>query len=190
MLRALSRRLFRDAPLIRSVKTSTGIVGLPVDPNARENLTKNLHKIKELMSQLVPETAFYRRAVVEDIDEKLKVLDENDNDEKVEEIFGFQLEEVISMTEDELKLIPVLAGESATHAIRQDWMILLYVEHKPWDVPADHEVNARTRHAVSRTVFSRRSAISVTIRMRRDSGKGLQVQHRRTAAQIPPPNNG
>ena len=111
MLRAFSRRLLRDGPLLsRSVKSTTGIPGLPVDPNARETLTTNLHKIKQLMSELVPETAFYRTHTLEDVDDKLKVLDENDSDERVEEIFGFQLEQVIRMTEDEIKLIPFMAG--------------------------------------------------------------------------------
>ncbi len=129
------------------------------------------------MSQLVPETAFYRKTVVQNVDEKLKVLEENDNDEKAEEIFGFQLEQVISMTEDEIKLIPLLARQSVSphHSMGLDDLAVLFVEHKPWDVPADHEVNARTRHTITRTVFFRRKLLSITIRGRRDSGRDLQV---------------
>ena len=111
MLRVFSRRLCERLREVRGVKTSTGIVGLPVDPNARQTLTQNLLKVKELMVQHIPETAYYRTLVVEDIDEKLKTLKENESDEAVEEIFGFQLEQVISMTEDEIKLIPFLAGK-------------------------------------------------------------------------------
>lgn len=109
---------------VRSVKTTTGIVGLPYDPKARETLTANLIKIKELMTELVPETAYYRQKTVKDVDDKLQLLKEYENDEALEEALGFQLEQVISMTEDEIKLIPFMA------------------EQKPWDVPSDYEVKS------------------------------------------------
>lgn len=110
MIRALSRRVLQSVSYSRSLKTTTGIVGLPVDPNARQNLIKNLMKIKELAAQMIPETAYYRQILVEDVDSKLKLLEEKQDDEAVEAVLGFQLEQVISMTEDELKLIPFMAG--------------------------------------------------------------------------------
>eukprot|EP00210_Caulerpa_lentillifera_P001318 g1268.t1 len=109
---------------IRSAKTTTGIVGLPYDPRARETLTANLLKIKELMTELVPDTAYYRQRTLKDVDEKLQLLKEHENDEALEDALGFQLEQVISMTEDEIKLIPFMA------------------EQKPWDVPQDYEVQS------------------------------------------------
>lgn len=132
MIRSLSQRLGTvflrtggGLSGVRSVKTTTGIVGLPYDPKARETLTANLIKIKELMTELVPETAYYRQKTVKDVDDKLQLLKEYENDEALEEVLGFQLEQVISMTEDEIKLIPFMA------------------EQKPWDVPSDYEVRSR-----------------------------------------------
>jgi len=134
MLRAFSRRLFERVN-VRGVKTSTGIVGLPADPNARQTLTQNLLQVKELIAQQVPETAYYRTIVDADVEEKLKTLKENESDEAVEEIFGFQLEQVIAMTEEEMKLIPFLA------------------EHKPWDVPEGHEEKSFSGHDPYETGF-------------------------------------
>lgn len=93
----------------RGVKTTTGIVGVPVVENAREELRTQLQAVLDAVAAL-PEHAEYRRSVEKTARFKLSALDGEAPDEQVEELLGRQLEEEIKMCRDELGLIPKMAG--------------------------------------------------------------------------------
>ncbi|KAG5185566.1 NADH dehydrogenase [Tribonema minus] len=99
--------LCRATPVAREAwkKTSTGLVGLPVDPNARVNLAQKQNDILEKI-KIIPEHTGYRKAVEAISKYRLKVLDSSLTDEQVEdEINCGQLEELIVQADDELGLI-------------------------------------------------------------------------------------
>lgn len=103
-------------------KTTTGIVGLPVDENARENLKSALEEILQAVKS-VPETAEYRKSVEATVKGKLEAIENSDmSDEAIEEKFGRQLEQEIKICQDELRLIPKM------------------VEWAPWEVPEGHKI--------------------------------------------------
>ncbi|GMH40243.1 hypothetical protein BSKO_08147 [Bryopsis sp. KO-2023] len=129
MLRQFSRRVYRVvanpqtlAPLSRGLKETTGLVGVEVDPNARENLINSLHKVKGLVADMIPETAEYRKIVEQTCDYKLKLISEHESNDELEGVLGLQLEQELMLCQDELGLIPKMA------------------EWKPWEVPEGHQV--------------------------------------------------
>ncbi|PNX77639.1 putative NADH dehydrogenase, partial [Trifolium pratense] len=98
-LRAVAR------PLMAKIKQTTGIVGLDVVPNAREVLiglySKTLNEI-----QKVPKDEGYRKAVESFTSHRLKVCQEEEDWEKIEDRLACgQVEELIEEAQDELKLI-------------------------------------------------------------------------------------
>lgn len=105
----------------RGLKAHTGIAGLEVDPNARENLKLYLEQVLEAI-KIIPEGAEYRRNVEITINDKLSIVNSDITDEEAEDRLDAQLEQYIKFTQDELSLIPKMA------------------EWKPWDVPAGHKV--------------------------------------------------
>ncbi|KAK2366121.1 hypothetical protein P8452_54822 [Trifolium repens] len=115
-LRAVAR------PLMAKIKQTTGIVGLDVVPNAREVLiglySKTLNEI-----QKVPKDEGYRKAVESFTSHRLKVCQEEEDWEKIENRLGCgQVEELIEEAQDELKLIGYM------------------IEWDPWGIPDDHEI--------------------------------------------------
>ncbi len=94
----------------RGLKDHTGIAGLDVDPNARENLKMYLEQVLEAI-KIIPEEAEYRRNVETTINHKLSVVNSDITDEKAEDQLDAQLEQYIKFTQDELTLIPQMAGE-------------------------------------------------------------------------------
>lgn len=105
----------------RGVKTTTGIVGLPVVEDARNELKRQLQAVLEAVA-VIPETAEYRRAVEKTVRFKLAAVEGDQPDEALEELFSRQLEEEIKMCKEELGLIPKMA------------------EWKPWEVPEGHTI--------------------------------------------------
>lgn len=97
---------------VRGVKTTTGIVGLPVVEDARGELRKQLQAVLDALAA-IPETAEYRRSVEKTVRYKLAAVDGDAPDEQLEDIFSRQLEEEIKMCKEELALIPKMAGEWA-----------------------------------------------------------------------------
>lgn len=113
---ALPPALRWEVPLLaRGLKTTTGIVGLPADPEARQHLREKYAAVLEAI-QVVPASAEYRRAVEKTVAHKLALVDSDDVDEAVEEKLGRQLEEEIKMCDNELSLIPKMAGGSGGRA--------------------------------------------------------------------------
>lgn len=109
-------------PLLSKVKESTGIVGLEVNPNAREELI-GLYKLTLEKVQIIPKEAVYRQSVEKFTDFRLKVCEESKEFEEIEKKIGCgQVEELIFQAKDELELIPKMA------------------EWKPWEVPVGHSV--------------------------------------------------
>ncbi|KAG7397506.1 ndufa5, NADH-ubiquinone oxidoreductase subunit [Phytophthora boehmeriae] len=99
-------------------KTSTGLVGLPVNPNARQDLIK-LYR-RTLQEILPPEAKNYRNAVEQITNYRLNVVETNEDEDTIERTINCgQLEELIEQAEDELSVIPV------------------YLEHKLWESPVE-----------------------------------------------------
>lgn len=94
---------------VRGVKTTTGIVGLPVDEEAREHLKAKLQEVLDALA-VIPETAEYRKAVEKTVAYKLKEVVSEASDAELEDIFSRQLEEEIKFCNEELTLIPKMAG--------------------------------------------------------------------------------
>ncbi|DBA78373.1 hypothetical protein WJX79_009525 [Trebouxia sp. C0005] len=105
----------------RGIKDHTGIAGLDVDPNARENLKMYLEQVLEAV-KIIPEDTEYRRNVETTIHHKLSIVKSDITDEEAEDQLDAQLEQYINFTRDELSLIPKMA------------------EWQPWDVPSGHKV--------------------------------------------------
>lgn len=112
--------------MVRSYhKETTGIVGLPMNEKAREDLKDRIGSILEsLESHGIPSTAAYRQTVEERCREKMKALMVHENtDEELEKLFGRQLEQEIKLCDDELSLIPKMA------------------EWKPWEAVEGKTIN-------------------------------------------------
>ncbi|KAF4322586.1 hypothetical protein BBO99_00003789 [Phytophthora kernoviae] len=111
-------------------KTSTGLVGLPVNPNARQDLIQ-LYR-RTLQEILPPEAKNYRNAVEKITNFRLNVVETHEDvseagddgtilvEDTIERTINCgQLEELIEQAEDELSVIPV------------------YLEHKLWESPVE-----------------------------------------------------
>lgn len=94
----------------RGLKETTGIVGLDVDPNARENLKEKLKSVKESL-KIIPAEAFYRQWTEAAINERLEAASSTATDEEIEEQFSAPLEQIIQDCNNELALIPKMAGK-------------------------------------------------------------------------------
>ncbi|WZN64857.1 subunit 5 of NADH dehydrogenase [ubiquinone] 1 alpha subcomplex [Chloropicon roscoffensis] len=106
----------------RGYKTTTGIVGVEVDPEAPDTLRHLLKKILREV-KVIPENAQYRVSVETMANQRLEVVSKDISPEQMEEEIGQgQLEELILHARDELSLIPKMA------------------EWKPWDVPEGHKI--------------------------------------------------
>jgi len=100
------------ALLLARGKTTTGIVGLPVEEDARGTLRARLAEVLEAI-RVVPESAEYRRSVEKTCTHKLSALASDATDGEIEDILGRQLEEEIKLCREELALIPKMAGARA-----------------------------------------------------------------------------
>jgi NADH dehydrogenase (ubiquinone) 1 alpha subcomplex subunit 5 len=94
----------------RGAKTTTGIVGLPADPEARTHLQEKLREVLDSL-KVIPQTAGYRQAVEATVAHRLGLAESDLADEQIEETLGMQLEQAIKACNDELGLIPKMAGE-------------------------------------------------------------------------------
>lgn len=103
------------ALLLARGKTTTGIVGLTVEEDARGTLRARLAEVLEAI-RVVPESAEYRRSVEKTCTHKLSALASDATDGEVEEMLGRQLEEEIKLCREELALIPKMAGARARAA--------------------------------------------------------------------------
>ncbi|KAG7671687.1 hypothetical protein Ndes2526B_g07424 [Nannochloris sp. 'desiccata'] len=102
-------------------KATTGIVGLPVDEQARHHLAEKLQEVLAALKD-IPADAEYRRSIEATVNAKLQALNTDASDAALEEQFGRQLEQEIKLCKEELKLVVNM----------KEWA--------PWDVPAGHTV--------------------------------------------------
>ncbi|KAL3683186.1 hypothetical protein R1sor_001208 [Riccia sorocarpa] len=109
-------------PLLGGVKEMTGIVGLPVVPNARDVLIGLYQKTLEAVKP-IPESAQYRKTVEEITRHRLAICNEEDDWREIEKRVGNgQVEQLIQQAKDELTLIPKMT------------------EWKPWEAPEGYKV--------------------------------------------------
>jgi NADH dehydrogenase (ubiquinone) 1 alpha subcomplex subunit 5 len=105
-------------------KTTTGIVGVPLNESARADL---LSKVEEIRKSLdvhgIPSTSAYRQAVEGRCETLSAALKGDKGDEELEKLFGRQLEQEIKICDDELSLIGKMAG----------W--------KPWETSPDKKIS-------------------------------------------------
>ncbi|KAK9830450.1 hypothetical protein WJX72_011824 [[Myrmecia] bisecta] len=105
----------------RGLKQTTGIVGLDVDPKAREHLGSKLQDILDAL-KVIPEDAQYRINVEAVVRHRQQAVSSEASDQEVEAQLELQLEQLIKECNEELWLIPKMA------------------EWKPWDVPPGHTI--------------------------------------------------
>ncbi|KAJ1888615.1 hypothetical protein LPJ66_008484 [Kickxella alabastrina] len=99
-------------------KVTTGIVGLPVNPNARPQLLGLYKKTLEEVKAKIPESAVYRQSVEAITTQRLKIVEQNEDTEKIEELINCgQIEELIDQAEDEIKLVSRMAEWKAWEAL-------------------------------------------------------------------------
>mmetsp|Transcript_18645 Transcript_18645/g.47194 ORF Transcript_18645/g.47194 Transcript_18645/m.47194 type:complete len:113 (-) Transcript_18645:47-385(-) len=112
--------MFRTRVLLAAAKKSTGLVGVPVVPNARERLVemygKTLEKVKE-----IPADVPYRQSVESITKFRLGVVEKFHEEADIErEIDCGQLEELLEQANDEFNLIDIIKdtdlGKSPTKA--------------------------------------------------------------------------
>jgi NADH dehydrogenase (ubiquinone) 1 alpha subcomplex subunit 5 len=130
--------LFRVTAVLRqaAAKTSTGIVGLPVDPNARANLIA-LQKKLLVAAKTLPAENEYRVNIEKVAAHRLKACEELETDEEVEkEIMHGQLEELIEAAKEELELV-AFYKENGVHEIVEKMKERPSGELKrePWELP-------------------------------------------------------
>mmetsp|Transcript_11320 Transcript_11320/g.24812 ORF Transcript_11320/g.24812 Transcript_11320/m.24812 type:complete len:154 (-) Transcript_11320:55-516(-) len=105
-------------------KTSTGLVGLAVDPNGRENLFNVSQEIMQAVKG-VPETSQYRINVEQTFNHIIKTCQEHQDVKAIEdEVDLGQIEELIEMANDELNVVK------------------FYIENKVWESVAEEEARA------------------------------------------------
>ena len=103
-------------------KATTGIVGLPVDEQARQHLGEKLQEVLDAV-KAIPEDAGYRQSLEATVSAKLEAVKSDAADAALEEQFGRQLEQEIKLCKEELILIPKM------------------IEWAPWDVPEGYTVS-------------------------------------------------
>ena len=112
MLRRATTRL---APALwaRSIKSSTGVVGLEVEPNAKPILV-GLYTETLAAIQPIPVASEYRKYVEGLTKERLAVVESTDDLDEIEATVGCgQVEQLIQQAKDELNLIPNLIAANA-----------------------------------------------------------------------------
>ncbi|CAM9627374.1 unnamed protein product [Scytosiphon promiscuus] len=112
---------FRATQALRMAvkKTSTGLVGLAVDVNARANFIALQKQILEKI-KIIPDHAQYRKDVEAISGYRLKVATETEDEEAIEdEINHGQLEELLVDGKNELKLIDKYAEWRLWEAVEE-----------------------------------------------------------------------
>ncbi len=147
LIRPLRAQCFNEALQIRGLKNTTGITGIDVDPQGRQNAASKLQEVLQAI-RIIPAEAAYRQSVETTINHKLQascstlalpacehkhsrsplaptfsrltrgaflcamqIVNSDLPDDDVEEQLAAQLEELILLCNDELDLIPQMAGE-------------------------------------------------------------------------------
>lgn len=139
----------------RHLKTTTGIVGLDVQPEAKRILSTIYAKTLQQLEQF-PKDSEYRRVVDDLTRERLAHVDGNDSAANIEAAIGAgQIEELIQQAEDELNLIPVLLEERVWETYQGSPIEEIYSDLKRrgialqrHDIPMDPSVDYPTTEQV------------------------------------------
>eukprot|EP01033_Poteriospumella_lacustris_P006302 gene6302-4524_t len=125
MFRLVTKQTFRNVATsfksanFATYKTSTGLVGLAVDPNGRENLNALANKVLSSIQRL-PEDSGYRVEVEQWYSYIKKVTTEKTDIRAIEdEIDLGQIEEVIQMAKNELNLIDYYHEHNGAELVKQ-----------------------------------------------------------------------
>ena len=104
-------------------KTSTGLVGVPVDYAARVNFIATQKTILEAV-KVMPSDAAYRKSVEATAQYRLSVAESTEDEDAIEKEIGFgQLEELIISAKEELELIDIyVANKGWVLANDKSWM--------------------------------------------------------------------
>eukprot|EP00980_Cylindrotheca_fusiformis_P007654 scaffold1605_cov141-Cylindrotheca_fusiformis.AAC.17 len=119
-------------------KTSTGIVGLPVDPNAVSNIIVKYQALLDRMAASdMPETAQYRVDVEKIARYRIKVAMENPDDpDMVEDLCQCgQVEELVEQAKDEMLVLDMYLKERLWEQIESN----VDIDYNP-DPSKDEEV--------------------------------------------------
>jgi len=114
-----ARRLLRAAPY--ATKTTTGLVGVRVEPNAHL-LLREVYQTTLDNCAVMPDTFLYKKVLVEYVNTRLKVLSESSDHAVIEKRFddGRQIEESLEHAKDELELVGELIRKQAWLHINAD----------------------------------------------------------------------
>ncbi|ORX73794.1 hypothetical protein DL89DRAFT_4102 [Linderina pennispora] len=105
---------------MRLARVTTGIVGVPVNPEARPQLIALYKRTLEEVKTKIPEKAVYRQSVEALTAHRLKIVEQNEDAEKIEALIdGGQLEELIKVANDELSLIGKMAEWKAWEPLEE-----------------------------------------------------------------------
>ncbi|VEU41783.1 unnamed protein product [Pseudo-nitzschia multistriata] len=119
-------------PGVGAGKTSTGIVGLPADPDAVSNIISAYQALLDRMAASdLPENAQYRVDLENISNYRIKIATENPDDpEMVEELCQCgQVEELVQQAELEMSVLEMYLKERLWEEI--DYEVDVEVEHNP-----------------------------------------------------------
>jgi hypothetical protein len=125
MLRVALARVSSLAPevtltQVRSVKDTTFMTGLEVDPQAEETTPIALQELLAKVQKVLPEGVSYRKHVEKYCTTFLKIIKEAPTQSDAEKALGRQFEQIQEDVKTEKSLIDSMA------------------EWKPWEVPSSH----------------------------------------------------
>ncbi len=120
------RRLYKEMFRVTQVacaawkKSSTGIVGVPFDPHARETLISLQKETIEKAKALLPEESEYFKSVMATAKHRLRACETITDDLELEEelVYG-QLEELAVAAKDELNLIQFYHDEDVYGVLKK-----------------------------------------------------------------------
>ncbi|KAJ1801174.1 hypothetical protein LPJ59_000498 [Coemansia sp. RSA 2399] len=99
---------------------TTGIVGYPVNANARPELIQLYKRTLDELKTKVPEKAAYRQSVEAFTTHRLKIAEENEDIASIEKLADAgQIEELISQAQEEIKLISKMAEWKAWEPLEE-----------------------------------------------------------------------
>jgi NADH dehydrogenase (ubiquinone) 1 alpha subcomplex subunit 5 len=98
----------QDPAILKKFVGIEEALGVVDDP--RGELTGLLQELLAHLKEL-PESSDYRRATEATTQYRLKVLEQNDSNQAVEEVLDAHMEELLLETREEMALVPLMASE-------------------------------------------------------------------------------
>ena len=98
----------QDPAILKQFVGIEEALGVVEDP--RGELTKLLQDLQQSLQSL-PESSDYRRATEATTQYRLKVLEQNDSNQAVEEVLDAHMEELLLETREEMALVPLMSSK-------------------------------------------------------------------------------